>query len=172
MMVYLEDGSGSEAEQAADLFSADVRDRFGLELRSKHRLKLGELDAVRYEYTGGGSVAIVTFFPFDGGVWRIVAVGRVQHERALLGNAIATARSFRALGPKEREEALRVQRLRVVRADPGEDAVGLTRRTGNEWDPASTALVNGLLPDVVFAGGERLKIKRPGKVEVQSLREG
>ena len=64
------------------------------------------------------------------------------------------------LSDADRKRALEVEVLGVVRADPGEDAAALTQRTGNLLDPAGTALFNGLLPDVVFDGGERIKIKR------------
>lgn len=159
-MVYLEGGAGSNAEEAADLFALDTQEKFGLELESKRRVKLGDLDAVRYEFQGRGTTAFVTFFPFGDGVWRIVGVGSTVGGRALLGHAIATARSFRRLSAAERERALQVDHLVVVRADPGEDIAALGQRTGNAWLPANAALINGLLPDVVFDGGERVKIKR------------
>lgn len=164
-MVYLEGGGGSDAEQAADEFAAKASDEFGLHLTAKRRVKLGSLDAVRYEFEGRGTAAVVTFFPFDGGVWRVVGVGAIGESRALMGSAIATARSFRALSAADREKALQVELLEVARARPGEGTAGLTRRTGNLWDPASTALVNGLLPNVLFEGGEKVKIKRGHQVE-------
>jgi predicted Zn-dependent protease len=162
-MVYLEGGAGSSAEEAADIFTSRTASDSGMSLTHKRRVKLGDIDAVRYEYEGRGGAAYVTFFPFDGGVWRIVGVGAISGSRALMGNTIATARSFRLLSDEERERAFEVDILEVVWADPGEDPAELNRRTGNLWDPASTALVNGLLPGVVFDGGERLKIKHKGR---------
>jgi predicted Zn-dependent protease len=162
-MVYLEGGSGSSVEEAADVYASRASSDMGMRLTHKRRVKLGEIDAVRYEFEGRGVASYVTFFPFGGGVWRIVGVGAVQGARAVMGNTIATARSFKLLSEAERAQAFEVEVLEVVRADPGEDPFALNARTGNLWDPASTALVNGLLPDVVFDGGERLKIKRKGR---------
>ena len=171
-VVYLESGPGSEAEAAADAFAAGEGAEGGLRLLAKKRVKLGDIDAVRYEFQGRGTSAHITFFPFGGGVWRIVGVGPTSGGRAVLGNAIATARSFRTLSEADREKALEVDVLGVVRADPGEDVEALTRRTANEWDPASTALINGLLPDIIFDGGERMKIKLRRSASIEGGRRG
>ncbi len=164
-MVYLQGGAGSDAEEAAEVFTSRTAADSGMTLEARRRVKLGDLDAVRYEFEGRGTAAYVTFFPFGDGVWRIVGVGAIAGSRALMGNTIATARSFRPLSEAERERALEVEILEIVRADPGENPAALNQRTGNLWDPASTALINGLLPGVVFDGGERLKIKRKGRAE-------
>jgi predicted Zn-dependent protease len=67
------------------------------------------------------------------------------------------ARSFRAITPEERD-AIQVERLRVVPALPGEDLAALGRRTGNAWDPARTAVLNGLLPGATIPPGRLVKI--------------
>ena len=50
--------------------------------------------------------------------------------------------------------------MRVTLARAGEDLVRLGARTGNEWDPTVTGLINGLLGSEVFTGGELMKILR------------
>ena len=55
---------------------------------------------------------------------------------------------------------MRIQRLRVVLGREGEDIIGLNDRTGSAWSPAQTALLNGLLGNFVFEGGELVKVIR------------
>lgn len=73
------------------------------------------------------------------------------------GRILSTSRSFGPLGP-ERRDALRVARLRIVTAQPGETFAALSERTGNAWDPRITAIHNGWLPNHRFAGGELVKV--------------
>ena len=69
------------------------------------------------------------------------------------------ARSFAPLA-EEAKSAIRRTRLRVVVAEPGEDLKSLGRRTGNAIDPQRTAVLNGVFVDVLFRGGERVKIAK------------
>jgi predicted Zn-dependent protease len=70
---------------------------------------------------------------------------------------VATARSFRPLTEAERA-SIQATRLRVVTARPGEGLAELGRRTGNAWDPSSTAVYNGIFVDHRFEGGELVKV--------------
>jgi predicted Zn-dependent protease len=66
----------------------------------------------------------------------------------------------RSLHPLTRAERARIQerRLRVVRAREGEGLAGLSRRSGNAWSVAETAVANGLPQEVSLGAGERVKI--------------
>ena len=49
-------------------------------------------------------------------------------------------------------------RLRLTNSKPGETLAALGTRTANEWDPAYTAVANGLAPGAMLAPGTPLKI--------------
>jgi predicted Zn-dependent protease len=83
--------------------------------------------------------------------------GRPGASPACRWPAVATARSFRPLTEAERA-SIQATRLRVVTARPGEGLAELGRRTGNAWDPSSTAVYNGIFVDHRFEGGELVKV--------------
>jgi hypothetical protein len=47
-----------------------------------------------------------------------------------------------------------------VTARAGEDVATLGRRSQNAWDPATTAVYNGIFANHRFEGGELVKIAR------------
>lgn len=69
------------------------------------------------------------------------------------------ARSFAPLSDENRASVMR-STLQVVDALPGETLEALARRTGSTLVPLRLAVLNGLFVDVVFDGGERVKIAR------------
>ncbi len=147
----------------ADEFAAKAKAQQGVTLESKTRVKLGEIDAVRYAFRGGkGPYALaaeVTFFPFAGATWRMVAFAPLAAAERYFGTIQVSTRSFGPLQPENRAR-IETRRLRVVLARPGEDVVALGERTGCALSPSGRALLNGLLGNEVFAGGEPMKIVR------------
>ena len=108
---------------------------------------------------GGYVVAIAAFIPFRGSTWRVMGVSPSFAAKSYRGRILSTARSFRPLSEEERRSIHGMQ-LRLVNARAGEDLVVLGQRSGNAWDPTSTAVYNGLLSDHRFQGGELVKIAR------------
>ena len=102
---------------------------------------------------------IVTFVPYRGATWRITGVASSSASQRYLGRTLATARSFRPLGAEERR-SIQAQRLRLATAHGGEDLQALARRTGNAWNPAWTAVSNGVFVNHRFEGGELVKVAR------------
>jgi predicted Zn-dependent protease len=147
----------------ADAFAAKAKAEQGVELTAKTHVRLGEIEAVRYGFRGGkGPYAIaaeVTFFPFAGATWRMVAVAPLTAAERYFATIQVSTRSFGPLSPENRAR-IETRRLRVAVTRPGEDVVSLGERTGCVLSPSGRALLNGLLGNEVFAGGERMKIVR------------
>jgi predicted Zn-dependent protease len=149
--------------ELAEEFAAKVNDEMGAKVEKKQRVKLGEIDAVRYTMRGGPAgralSARITFFPFAGATWRMVGLTPVAAGPRYLPQILLTTRSFQPLSDEHRRE-IHTDRLRVVLAYAGEDFVALGDRTDNAWGAAVTALVNGELGNTTFGGGELVKILR------------
>jgi len=147
----------------ADQFAADLRESQGAELTRKENVKLGDVDALRYSFRAGGGplaiVAEVTFFPFAGATWRMVAFAPEVAADRYFGTIRIATRSFRPLQPENRAR-IETQRLRIALARDGEDVVALGERTNCILTPTVTALLNGLLGNEVMTGGELMKIVR------------
>jgi predicted Zn-dependent protease len=154
--------------EVADEFAAKADREYGMRLSEKKRVRVGEVDAVRYKFEGGGGLggtsAYVTFFPYAGSTWRMVGLAPSSAASRYFGPILLSMRSFRSLSP-EHLALIHADRLRVVLAHSGEDVVGLGERTGNILVPSSTALLNGLLGNERFNGGELMKIVREESVE-------
>jgi len=122
---------------------------------------------------GGRVGSLVTFLPWRGSLWRITGMARARDAGRFRGRWVNTARSFRPLRPEQRR-AIHQLRLRLARARPGEGLLALARRTHNAWDPARTALNNGIFVSHRFQGGERVKIavREPYRPHGESLHEG
>jgi predicted Zn-dependent protease len=101
----------------------------------------------------------VTFLPYRGTTWRITAVSRSHAAAKYAGRMQNAARSFRPLTSEERSR-IHGLRLQLVSARPGEDVTTLGRRSENAWDPATTAVYNGVFTNHRFAGGELVKVAR------------
>jgi predicted Zn-dependent protease len=163
-VVYLTaDIPPGDLEEAADSFAEKTSSETGIKLTSKRRVRMGDIDAIRYGFQGGGMgrsvTARVTFFPFANSIWRIVGVAPSAAANRYMGPILLTSRSFGLVDPSELE-AMKIQRLRVVLSREGEDIIHLGDRTSNAWNPAQTALLNGLLGNYVFDGGELVKVVR------------
>ncbi len=107
---------------------------------------------------GGQQLAAeLTFIPYKDSMYRITGVAPIRVAAQFLGRARNTARSFRPLTPEERASIQQLS-LRVVQARADEDLVAMGRRTGNDWGPPRTAVLNGISANARFRGGELLKI--------------
>jgi predicted Zn-dependent protease len=152
-----------ELVEVADNFAKEASEKFGVRLTEKHRAKVGGVDAVRYAFEGSGRTfglsAMVTFFPFAGSNWRIVGLSPTAAGNRFAGPILLSTRSF---GPLTESIRLLIEtdRLRVVLARSGEDLVAFGERTETTLPPAGTALLNGMLGNEVFEGGELMKIIR------------
>ena len=163
-MIYLTaDMPLGDLIELADGFATKAGEEFGVRVTEKKKVRVGDVPAVRYGFEGGGMrraiVARVTFFPFAESTWRIVGAAPAAASKRYMGQILLTARSFRSLSDESRSQ-IRVKHLDVVLVRPGEDVVQLGERTGNAWTPIETALMNGMLGNEVFEGGELMKILR------------
>ncbi len=89
----------------------------------------------------------------DSVMLNIMGMGYDPYEK-MLSDA---ATSVRPLTPEERG-GIRVMRMRTVEADGNESLQALSDRTGNTWDPETTAIMNDLDADALPARGELVKI--------------
>lgn len=149
--------------ELAEDFARKAKDEFRVDVTEKKKVRLGPIEGVRYGFAsggaGGGVVARVTFFPYAEATWRIVGAAPEIAADRYLGQILLSSRSFRPLSDEARA-AIRIKRLHVVLARPGEDVIELGERTDNAWNATETALMNGLLGNEVFDGGEMMKILR------------
>jgi predicted Zn-dependent protease len=149
--------------ELAEGFARKAKEEFRVDVTEKKKVRLGSIEGVRYGFASGGArggiVARVTFFPWAEATWRIVGAAPEIAADRYLGQILLTSRSFRPLS-EEARQAIRVKRLYVVLARPGEDVIQLGERTNNAWNATETALMNGLLGNEVFDGGEMMKILR------------
>src|SRR5690606_5289883 len=150
-------------EAAAEAWLAATRKRQGIQVEDARPVQVaaGAAWRVRVRGTGSGGAlrGQVTFVPHAGATYLITGLAPAFRSDAYDGRFLSTARSFGPLAP-ERAAALRVERLRIVSARPGETLAALVQRTGDAWDLQRTAVVNGVFADHRFAGGELVKVAR------------
>ena len=130
------------------------------EVENGAAVAVGGLQSWRLDVAGSaGGVPVrsyITFIPFANAIWRLTGAAVEDKD---LDATLVTTRSFRELSDDDRA-AIRVTRLAIVRAEPGEDFAGLTTRASNVWDPYTTAVYNELEPSHRFEGGESVKVTR------------
>jgi len=174
-VVYLTgDLPAGELVEVADDFAKKVEEEEGVRLIRKQRVTVGSIDGVRYGFESGRGLpisAMVTFFPYGGGIWRMVGMAPASAANRHFGPILLSMRSFTPLSDENRAR-IRVDRLEVVLARAGEDVVALGERTDNLLDPASTALLNGLLGNETLSGGELMKIVRRISGEAALVEDG
>jgi predicted Zn-dependent protease len=124
-------------------------------------LRIGGWDAYRSwseARSQSGDVAIdLTWIAHPDATLRVTGVAGASRFRVYAESFRATARSVRPLQRAERA-GLKVRRLRIVRARRGERLAALSRRTGNVWSAAETAIANALPQEAEFERGELVKI--------------
>jgi predicted Zn-dependent protease len=161
-VIYLTAGKGGgTAQQMAEAWVERAKQEQRVEVKDSRPVKIGSLDAwrMRLEMPGRGVrvASTVTFIPYRDATWRVTGTSRAMSAEKYLGRTLSTARSFRPLSLREKR-SIKTLRLRSVEARRGENVIELTRRTGNAWSPATTAVNNGIFVDHRFEGGERVKI--------------
>jgi predicted Zn-dependent protease len=151
------DSRGDDPAAAAHAYAA--REGFGL--GSEIALQIGGLPAYRaraYLPTSFGRMpAEITWVAHDGFIFRLVAGVQPGTLRSYEGVLRKFSHGFRPLTPEERAHITEL-RLRIAEARPGESLAELSARTHNEWDPAYTAVANGLAPATPLAPGALIKI--------------
>jgi predicted Zn-dependent protease len=161
-VVYLaNDVPPGEPRRVAETWADENVKGKGGEVDNAAAFVVGGLPGWRLDVSGssGGGMpfrSYITFIPFANSVWRLTGASSADKE---LEMTLITTRSFRAMSDDDRA-ALRVTRLAVEHAQPGEDFTALTSRTRNAWGSYQTALFNGLPPSQRFEGGESVKIAR------------
>jgi predicted Zn-dependent protease len=124
-------------------------------------LRIGGWDAYRSwseaRSQSGDVVIDLTWIAHPDTTLRVTGVAGASRFRVYAESFRATARSVRPLRRAERA-GLTVRRLRVVRARRGERLAALSRRTGNVWSVAETAIANALPQEAGLERGELVKI--------------
>jgi predicted Zn-dependent protease len=161
-VIFLAAGPGAGTpREMAEAWVAQASESQRMQVTESKPVKVGEIDAWRMRLelaTGAARVAsYVTFVPYREAGWRITGMARAASGDKYLGRTLAATRSFGPLSVEERR-SLRALQLHVVEARAGESLFALSKRTGNGWSPADTAVHNGLFVDHRFRGGESVKI--------------
>jgi predicted Zn-dependent protease len=154
-------GEGDDPRLAAGAFLAVEARQLGAQILTAQSLEIGGRPAyeVRAQiWTPQGAMAgQLTWIAHGGSVYRLSASAPSSVAARFFGRGRAMARSFRPISDAERAE-VHAERLRIAEARAGEDLATLSRRAGNAWDPARTAVLNGLLPGAALESGQLLKI--------------
>jgi predicted Zn-dependent protease len=90
-------------------------------------------------------------------VYQITAASPLKRFNSFRKDFIEIAESFRPLLAAERSE-IREARLRVVRAQDGENLEQLLGRTDRLWTPAEAAVANAIEPDIQLREGQLIKV--------------
>ncbi|MBW2387898.1 MAG: M48 family metalloprotease [Deltaproteobacteria bacterium] len=176
-------GPGMDPRAAASQYGADE----ALQFNRGDAIRIGPLDALRVRGlvpTPSGAFEMeLTFIAYQGQIYRLSAGARQGRFSRYRGIFRGFTRSFRSLRPSE-EESIDEVRLRIAIVAEGEDLLGLSERTGNEWDLNRTAVINGLTVGEPLVAGTPLKIAvretyggrasslDPGSPPAESLEEG
>ncbi|UCE87755.1 MAG: M48 family metalloprotease [Deltaproteobacteria bacterium] len=157
------DQPSGDPKEVAEAFVAKIQEEGRVAVRQSQPVKIGRLDAWRMELSGSDGrvsvVATMTFIPYRGATWRITGASPASTAQQYLGRTLNTARSFRPLTPEERS-SIRTTVLRLATPRHGEDLTALGARTDNAWEPARTAVFNGIFSNERFQGDELVKIAR------------
>jgi predicted Zn-dependent protease len=153
-------GAGGDPEKAAtDFLARDENRNFAID--SAAPLEIGRTPAFRVvgrAPTPYGWLPIaITWIARDGMIYRftgLTAPGAFGRYESTYGNFV---RSFRPLQPELRK-SVRETRLRLAVARGGETIADLSRRSGNEWDIQTTAVMNDLFANQPLEAGQLVKI--------------
>jgi predicted Zn-dependent protease len=153
------DSPGEDPVAAARAYA----EREQLHLENGEAIRVGGLPGFRAEAvvptSYGMTHAEITWIAHAGRVYRLIA-GIEPGTLPKYGGVFRKfSHSFRPLLPEERAEITEL-RLRTAVVQPGESVEAFAERTGNEWNPFYTAVVNGLAVGSPLPSGARLKIAR------------
>lgn len=134
-----------------------------LELRQGQNLWIGGYRAHRTwaaAQTRQGPVALdLTWIAHPAAIFRLTGMSPPSRFANRAPTFARVAQSFQRLSDRERA-SIRDLRLQIVTARAGERLADLSRRTGNAWTAAETAVANGLPTEGRLAAGEPVKIAR------------
>jgi predicted Zn-dependent protease len=155
------EGTGTDIEKVVDEFIRNEVDGIRVRVRTRKRVKLGDLPAIRIE--GSASTGLIglahqmTFVAHEGLIFRLSVVSYSSRDAKYRGRGRAFAHSFRAL-----DEAgiysLMVTRLRIARALPNETLQALSERTHNDLEVVFTGVMNDLYASTTLTKGALIKI--------------
>jgi predicted Zn-dependent protease len=149
----------TKPDQAAEQFVNDLRHE-GVSSPEPESLTINNLPARRVAllaHRDDGSVAHldITWLLHRGVTYRLIAIATATNLATVRG----VVESFHDLTAAERG-SIKVTRLRVISAYPGETLAVLSRRTDNQWDEKMTAVVNGLDAATPLRAGQLIKVAR------------
>lgn len=155
--VLLDRPSGvSSPDQAAQQFVAELA-RDNVTAPAVESVTIGDLPARRVTLTeeDGGTVdyAEITWLEHGGVTYRLLAIATSSNLTAVRG----VVNSFHDLTPAERA-SIKVTRLRIAEALPGETLADVSRRMDNQWDLKMTAVMNGVDENASLHPGQRIKV--------------
>ena len=153
-------GKGTDPAQAGKQLTQAMYKEYRAKPSRSEPLKIGKFPAYLVTYTDtSGREPLHLFFLYVAYRQLIYQFAGLAPERY---RAIVreTALSFRPLTPGERT-SIQETRLRIVSARSRETLAQLSQRTGNEWDPKTTAVINGVKVDQPLKGGHLIKIGVP-----------
>jgi len=150
-------GPTEDPRKAAHAYAASR----GLPLGEGFDLKIGGWPAFRAWSEGrteSGPVQLdLTWIAHPKGTLRITSVSAAARFQRYAAGFRFVARSVRSMTRRERRSITEL-RLRIVEARRRESLRSLSRRTGNAWSIAETAVANGLSEDVRLGRGQPVKI--------------
>jgi predicted Zn-dependent protease len=143
-------------DKAAEQFIAELR-RQGMREHNAESLTIGGFPArrVALEQADGGTVVHldVTWLLHRDVTYRLVGIATTSTIKPVL----AAVESFHDLTPAERA-SIKVTRLRIADVRSGERLAEVSRRTGNQWDAKTTAVMNGIDEIAPLRTGQRIKV--------------
>ena len=169
-VVFLEHaGSGKNVNEAADTWIEEGR-KAGLSIDSRKPIKLMGGDALRVKGgvrgRGGSMRILATFLTGRKSTYRIIGMSRSMSRHESL--FINVARSFRRMTP-ELLAQVQETRVRLVEAQPDEALSDLAKRGGSDWAGLRLGIMNGMMPNHRFKGGELVKITKTEPYQPQNL---
>jgi predicted Zn-dependent protease len=148
----------SNPDQAAEQFAAELR-RQGMAVPAVETLTIGGLPARRIsisqEDDGTVDYLEMTWVLHRGVTYRLVGIA-TSRDLAVVRGVVG---SFREITLEERA-SIKVTRLRVAEVRAGETLADVSRRTGNQWDVKTTAVMNGVGENEPLRAGQRIKVAR------------
>jgi predicted Zn-dependent protease len=151
------EGKGTDPQQPADKYRQGLKKQYGVEPTRAEKVSVGGLPAYLLTYTDTSAkepmCLCFLWIAYREAIYRFVGFGPQGYHELLR----ETAFSFRPMTPKEKA-SITETRLRIATARSGETLTALSKRTGNQWDDKTTAVVNGLEPDRRLKKGQLVKV--------------
>jgi predicted Zn-dependent protease len=150
-------GEGTDPEEVARKLERDLVDEFGVAPSRSEAIEVGKLPGYVVTFTDRtGSEPMHMHFLWvahRGLIYQMIALA----PESLRDTLRAVAFSFGPLTPREKA-SIKETRLRVVEARERESLLQLSERTGNVWNVALTALVNGIDIQEPLERGQLIKV--------------